>query len=128
MSYTLKKSNDTFEMILVTDDHIAINDKKILALVDTLLQWGPMGDIKDLTLTRIGGDPNEYDYNVENKSGNHIVTTLVFQDQADTNPMITIVVQPAWLLSILGFGGSPRQQLFEIRAGCGIISFDAIYT
>ena len=127
MSHPVEINDEILEMLLITDEPLTAESKPIQALLNSLQKWGAIADIKDLTLTRIGGDPNAYDYVVENKSGHHIITTMTMDDQSDTDPWFTITVTPAWRLSVLGFGGSPRQQLLEIRALVGIVSFVVVF-
>jgi len=120
--------NDTLlEMTLRTRDKLNADAKPIGLLYQSLRKWDGLGEIKEITFRPDVGNPNLFHYQIENELGDMIHTTFLMASETDTDPMLTISIDPAWKMSVVAFGGAVRKQLLEIRALFGIEDFVVVF-
>lgn len=127
MSKRVIINDNLLEMTLLTRDEVNADAKPIGLLYQSLRDWDGLGAIREITFRPDVTNPALYHYQIENEEGNMIHTTFLMASDKDTNPMLTISIDPAWLMSVVAFGGAVRKQLLEIRALFGIEDFVVVF-
>jgi hypothetical protein len=118
---TVEINNTHLDMRVEADEKVAANHKSVEDLFDKLKQWGAMAELKEAVLERAEGNPLLYSYKIEKKDGRQSLVTFLFEDQADTDPLMAIDVDPAWKISEMEAGSVVRAAFLDIRQRFGLV-------
>ena len=127
MSHPVEIKNTALEMTLFTDAWIGATNDNILLLHRFLLAWGQVGNMKDVTFIRDGGNPLLYVWRAERKNLRVLDSTFLFDDADDIDPELTISLVQSWPKSVIENGAPTRNQLIAIRALVGVESFSVVF-
>jgi hypothetical protein len=127
MSHTVEIKNTAIDMTLVTDGWIGATDQAVLSLHQALLEWGEIGEMKDIAFTRDVGNPLLFTWRAERKNLTILDSTFLFDDEVDLDPDLTISLVQGWPLSVIQKGNGARTQLIQIRALVDIVSLHVTF-
>ncbi len=127
MPHDVEIKNTALDLTLTTDDWIGATDASVLLLHQFLLEWGALGEMKDIRFTRDVGNPLLYVWRAERKVLTVVDSTFLFDDASDLDPELTISLTQPWPKSVIEKGASTRNQLIAIRALVGLKSFTVVF-